>query len=51
VFVADGNVYFNRSGPSVFETADVLSEMLHPAVFPPKHAGAVWTKWRARAHA
>jgi iron complex transport system substrate-binding protein len=32
-FVADGNLYFNRSGPSLFATVDRLAEMLHPARF------------------
>jgi iron complex transport system substrate-binding protein len=45
VFVADGNRYFNRSGPSVFESAEVLAEMLHPEIFPPAHEGTVWKRW------
>lgn len=32
-FIADGNSLFNRSGPTVIDTADVLAEMLHPEVF------------------
>ena len=32
-FVADGNLYFNRSGPSLFATIDRLAEMLHPERF------------------
>jgi iron complex transport system substrate-binding protein len=45
VYAADGNVYFNRSGPSLFETPEVLAEMLHPEVFPPGHRGAAWLDW------
>jgi iron complex transport system substrate-binding protein len=45
VFVADGNIYFNRSGPSVFETPRVLAEMLHGGRIPQKHEGAAWRKW------
>ncbi len=45
VFVADGNIYFNRSGPSVFETPGILAEMLHPSVFAPRREGAVWRRW------
>jgi len=33
VYAADGNRYFNRSGPTVFETVAVLAEILHPRVF------------------
>jgi iron complex transport system substrate-binding protein len=46
VFLADGNLYFNRSGPSVIETVDILAEILHPEVFPPRHEGTAWRRWR-----
>jgi iron complex transport system substrate-binding protein len=45
VYVADGNRYFNRSGPALFETADILAEMIHPDSFAPRHDGSVWTAW------
>jgi iron complex transport system substrate-binding protein len=45
VFVADGNTYFNRSGPSLFETPELLAEMLHPKEFAPKHEGSAWRTW------
>ncbi len=45
VFVADGNLYFNRSGPTVFETPGILAEMLHPSDFAPLHEGSAWRKW------
>jgi iron complex transport system substrate-binding protein len=45
VFVADGNLYFNRSGPSVFETVELLAEVLHPEAFPPKRRGQWWRPW------
>ena len=32
VFVADGNAYFNRPGPRLVETAEILGEILHPSV-------------------
>jgi iron complex transport system substrate-binding protein len=46
VFVADGNRFFNRSGPSAFETAELLAEMLHPSAFEPRHEGTDWRVWR-----
>jgi iron complex transport system substrate-binding protein len=46
VFVADGNLYFNRSGPCLFETPAILAEMLHPAQFTPSHEGTAWRRWR-----
>lgn len=30
VFVADGNQFFNRPGPRLVETAEILAELLHP---------------------
>ena len=49
VFVADGNRYFNRSGPGVFETPEILAEILHPSEFAPRHEGRVWERWLGRA--
>jgi iron complex transport system substrate-binding protein len=45
VFVADGNLYFNRSGPSVFETPEILAEMFHPDDFAPRHEGVAWSRF------
>ncbi len=46
VVIADGNRFFNRSGPGVFETIDLLAEILHPDRFPPLHEGVAWQRWR-----
>jgi iron complex transport system substrate-binding protein len=43
-FAADGNFYFNRSGPMLFNTPEILAEMLHPEAFPPRHQGTVWRR-------
>jgi iron complex transport system substrate-binding protein len=43
-FAADGNFYFNRSGPMLFDTPEILAEMLHPDAFPPRHEGTVWRR-------
>jgi iron complex transport system substrate-binding protein len=32
VYVADGNAYFNRPGPRLVESAEILAEILHPGV-------------------
>jgi len=45
VFVADGNLYFNRSGPSLFETPEILAEMIHPHHFSPRHDGRACRRW------
>jgi len=41
-FVADGNLYFNRSGPNLFETLQVLQQILHPKTFVPSMRGQAW---------
>ncbi len=35
VYLADGNQYFNRPGPRLVETLQILAEMLHPGLFRP----------------
>lgn len=42
VFVTDGNQYFNRPGPRLVESAEILAEVLHPAVFEFGYRGAAW---------
>jgi iron complex transport system substrate-binding protein len=42
VFIADGNRYFNRAGPGLFESVQILAQILHPQHFPPTHRGACW---------
>jgi iron complex transport system substrate-binding protein len=39
VYLADGNAYFNRPGPRLRESLEVLAEILHPEVFAFGHAG------------
>ncbi len=34
VFLADGNAYFNRPGPRVVESLEMLAAALHPEIFP-----------------
>ena len=45
VFVADGNLYFNRSGPLLFDTPQILAEILHPDHFPPAHGDKIWRRY------
>jgi iron complex transport system substrate-binding protein len=42
VFLADGNQYFNRPGPRLVESLEILAEILHPEVFSSDHAGTGW---------
>ncbi len=45
VFVADGNQYFNRPGPRVVESLQILAEILHPDLFPPSFEGKGWIRY------
>jgi iron complex transport system substrate-binding protein len=39
VFLSDGNAYFNRPGPRLVESAEIVAEILHPGVAHYGHAG------------
>lgn len=42
VFVADGNAYFNRPGPRVVESLEILSEIIHPGLTETRHRNTGW---------
>lgn len=44
VYVADGHHFFNRPGPRIGETAEILAEILHPDLFEPRHEGSGWVR-------
>jgi iron complex transport system substrate-binding protein len=44
VFLTDGNQYFNRPGPRLVESAEILAEILHPAAFAFGHEGIGWER-------
>jgi iron complex transport system substrate-binding protein len=44
VFVADGNQYFNRPGPRLVESLEILAETLHPELFHFGHEGKGWIR-------
>jgi iron complex transport system substrate-binding protein len=45
VFVADGNHYFNRPGPRLVESLEILAEIVHPKLFSFGHEGAGWRRY------
>ena len=45
VYVADGNAYFNRPGPRLVESAEILAEVLHPGACDFGHEGIDYVKW------
>jgi iron complex transport system substrate-binding protein len=44
VFVTDGNQFFNRPGPRLVESLEILAELLHPDVFAFGHEGGGWRR-------
>jgi iron complex transport system substrate-binding protein len=44
VFLLDGNQYFNRPGPRLVESLEILGEILHPEVFSFGHQGLGWVR-------
>lgn len=45
VFVADGNHYFNRPGPRLVESLEIMAEIAHPELFNFGHQGRAWRRW------
>jgi iron complex transport system substrate-binding protein len=45
VYVADGNAYFNRPGPRLVESAEILAEILHPVVCDFGHRGRAFVPY------
>jgi iron complex transport system substrate-binding protein len=44
VYLADGNQYFNRPGPRLVESLQILAEILHPEAFAPSLEGPAWQR-------
>ncbi len=44
VIVADGNQYFNRPGPRLAESLDILAEIIHPQLFHFGHENEGWIR-------
>ncbi len=42
VVLTDGNQYFNRPGPRIAESLEILAEVLHPSAFDFGHRGKGW---------
>jgi len=50
VYVADGNAYFNRPGPRIVESMEIMAACVHPEAFPDfagKHAASLRQVFRA----
>ena len=50
VAFADGNLFFNRSGMTISQTAEIIAEILHGVIFDSPAEGSHW-RWMAPCHA
>jgi iron complex transport system substrate-binding protein len=48
VFFADGNLYFNRSGTTIADTAEFLADILHSTRLHEGDAKAIWRRAQAK---
>ena len=44
VYATDGNAFFNRPGPRLVESLEILAEIIHPAHFAFGHEGTGWVR-------
>jgi iron complex transport system substrate-binding protein len=44
VYLAEGNQYFNRPGPRIAESLEILAEIVHPRLFSFGHEGSGWRR-------
>ena len=47
VYIADGNAYFNRSGPRIVDTIEILAEIITPKYFNYGYEGEGWIKFES----
>lgn len=45
VFIADGNQYFNRSGPRIADSIEILAEIINPKMFSFGYEGNGWLRF------
>jgi iron complex transport system substrate-binding protein len=44
VYLTDGNQYFNRPGPRIADSLEIMAEILHPQMFRFGHEGKGWRR-------
>lgn len=45
IYIADGNQYFNRPGPRIVDSVEILAEIIHPKQFIFGYEGEGWVKF------
>ena len=49
IYLVDGNQYFNRPGPRIIDSLEILAEILHPERFQFGFEGKAWRRFRPQA--
>lgn len=47
VYITDGNAYFNRPGPRLVDSLEIMAEILHPEIFQYGYKGTAWEPFAA----
>jgi iron complex transport system substrate-binding protein len=50
VFIADGHQYFNRPGPRLADSVEILAEIIHPKTFEFGYRGRAWDGFMGVGH-
>ena len=45
IYITDGNQYFNRPGPRIVDSLEIISEIIHPKLFTFGYEGSGWIKF------
>ena len=45
IYIADGNQYFNRPGPRIVDSIEIMAEIVHPKLFSFGYEGDGWVKF------
>ena len=45
VYITDGNAYFNRPGPRLIDSGEILAEIIHPELFDFGYKGTGWERF------
>jgi iron complex transport system substrate-binding protein len=48
VYIADGNQYFNRPGPRIVDSIEILAEIIYPKQFSFGYEGSGWIRFNVR---
>ena len=46
VIITDGNQYFNRPGPRIVDSFEILAEIFYPDHFSPDHYNVGWKRFK-----